>query len=52
MIEEIKTALKEELNKITKDDFLKCVEDWKKRWHKRVISEEDYFEGHKIGIDE
>ncbi|KAG5329351.1 GVQW3 protein, partial [Acromyrmex charruanus] len=33
-IEEIKTASKEELNKITKNDFLKCFEDWKKRWHK------------------
>ncbi|KAG5310804.1 GVQW3 protein, partial [Acromyrmex insinuator] len=30
-IEEIKTASKEELNKITKNDFLKCFEDWKKR---------------------
>ncbi|XP_011066332.1 PREDICTED: uncharacterized protein LOC105153281 [Acromyrmex echinatior] len=29
-IEEIKTASKEELNKITKNDFLKCFEDWKK----------------------
>ncbi|EGI66378.1 Mariner Mos1 transposase, partial [Acromyrmex echinatior] len=26
-IEEIKTASKEELNKITKNDFLKCFED-------------------------
>ncbi|KAG5317259.1 MOS1T transposase, partial [Pseudoatta argentina] len=30
-IEEIKTASKEELNKITKNDFLKCFGDWKKR---------------------
>ncbi|EGI59647.1 FLJ37770-like protein, partial [Acromyrmex echinatior] len=36
-IEEIKTASKEELNKITKNDFLKCFEDWKKRWHKYNI---------------
>ena len=28
-IEEIKTPSKEELNKITKNDFLKCFEDWK-----------------------
>ena len=28
-IVEIKTASKEELNKITKNDFLKCFEDWK-----------------------
>ncbi|KAG6462424.1 hypothetical protein O3G_MSEX013254 [Manduca sexta] len=31
-IDEIKTASKEELNKIQKNDFLKCFEDWKKRW--------------------
>ncbi|EFN69735.1 hypothetical protein EAG_10056, partial [Camponotus floridanus] len=23
----------------------KCFEDWKKRWHKCIISEGDYFEG-------
>ncbi|KAG5323528.1 MOS1T transposase, partial [Acromyrmex heyeri] len=51
-IEEIKTASKEELNKITKNDFLKCFEDWKKRWHKCIISDGDYFEGDKIHIHE
>jgi len=51
-IEEIKTASKEELNKITKNDFLKCFEDWKKRWHKCIISDGDYFEGDKIDIHE
>ena len=49
-IEEIKAASKEELNKITKNDFLKCFEDWKKRWHKSIISDGDYFEGDKIDI--
>ena len=52
MIEEIKAASKEELNKITKKDFLKCFEDWKKRWHKCIISDGDYFKGDKIGIHE
>lgn len=51
-IEEIKTASKEELNKITKNDFLKCFEEWKKRWHKCIISGGDYFEGDKIDIHE
>ncbi|KAG5317509.1 MOS1T transposase, partial [Acromyrmex heyeri] len=51
-IEEIKTASKEELNKITKNEFLKCFEDWKKRWHKCIISDGDYFEGDKIHIHE
>ncbi|KYN36550.1 hypothetical protein ALC56_09095, partial [Trachymyrmex septentrionalis] len=51
-IEEIKTASMEELNKITKNNFLKCFEDWKKRWHKCIISDGDYFEGDKIDIHE
>ena len=51
-IEEIKAASKEELNKIIKNDVFKCFEDWKKRWHKRIISDGDYFEGDKIDIHE
>ena len=43
---------KEELNKITKNDFLKCFEDWKKPWHNCIISGGDYFEGDKIDIHE
>ena len=49
---QIKTASKEELNKITENDFLKCFEDWKKGWHKCIISGGDYFEGAKIDIYE
>ncbi|UYV69816.1 hypothetical protein LAZ67_7000859 [Cordylochernes scorpioides] len=49
-LDEIKTASKEELKKILKNDFLKCFEDWKNRWHKCIISHGDYFEGDKIGI--
>ncbi|KYN31622.1 hypothetical protein ALC56_14120 [Trachymyrmex septentrionalis] len=51
-IEEIKTASKEELNKITKNNFLKFFEDWKKRWYKCIISDGDYFEGDKIDTHE
>ncbi|UYV62851.1 hypothetical protein LAZ67_2002151 [Cordylochernes scorpioides] len=47
-LDEIKTASKEELKKILKNDFLKCFEDWKNRWHKCIISHGDYFEGDKI----
>ncbi|KYN43146.1 hypothetical protein ALC56_02425 [Trachymyrmex septentrionalis] len=36
-IEEIKTASKEELNKITKNNFLKCFEDWKRDIERRKI---------------
>ncbi|UYV81685.1 hypothetical protein LAZ67_20001964 [Cordylochernes scorpioides] len=34
-LDEIKTASKEELKKILKNDFLKCFEDWKNCWHKK-----------------
>ena len=51
-IEEIKATSKEELNKITKNDFLKCFEDWKKRWHKCIIADGNYFEGDEIDIFE
>ncbi|XP_076165947.1 dihydropteridine reductase isoform X1 [Ptiloglossa arizonensis] len=36
-LDEIKTASKEELKRIQKNDFLKCFEDWKNRWHKCMI---------------
>ncbi|UYV68218.1 hypothetical protein LAZ67_5003413 [Cordylochernes scorpioides] len=49
-LDEIKMASKEELKKIFKNDFLKCFEDWKNRWHKCMISHGDYFEGDKIEI--
>ncbi|UYV74742.1 hypothetical protein LAZ67_12000763 [Cordylochernes scorpioides] len=49
-LDEIKTASKEELKKIRKNDFLKCFEDWKNRWHKCIISHGDYFEGDKIAV--
>lgn len=51
-IEEIKEKSKQELLAIPKSAFQKCFEDWKKRWHKCIISEGDYFEGDKIVIDE
>ncbi|UYV80513.1 hypothetical protein LAZ67_19000396 [Cordylochernes scorpioides] len=47
-LDEIKTASKEELKKIFKNDFLKCFEDLKNRWHECIISHGDYFEGDKI----
>ncbi|UYV79086.1 hypothetical protein LAZ67_17001076 [Cordylochernes scorpioides] len=46
--DEIKTASKEYLKKILKNDFLKCLEDWTNRWHKYIISHGDYLEGDKI----
>ena len=48
MIEEIKTALMEELSTIPKSAYQKCSENWKKHWYKCIISEGDYFEGDNI----
>ncbi|UYV72414.1 hypothetical protein LAZ67_9003006 [Cordylochernes scorpioides] len=43
-LDEIKTASKEELKKILKNDFLKCFEDWKNHWHK-------YKQGRRLTVD-
>ncbi|KYN11406.1 hypothetical protein ALC57_16419 [Trachymyrmex cornetzi] len=51
-IEEIKAASLEELKAIPKSAFQKCFDDWKKRWHKCLVSEGDYFEGDNIILDE
>ena len=50
--EEKKTASPEELKTIPKSTYQKCFEEWKKHWHKCIISEGDYFEGENIDIDE
>ena len=46
MIEEIKEKSKQKL--LAKPI---CFADWKKCWHKCIISEGGYFKGHKIVID-
>ena len=49
-IEEIKSESLRDLRDIPKSAYQKCFEDWKKRWHKCIISEGDYFEGDNIEI--
>ena len=51
-IDEIKSESKNELMAIPKSAFQKCFGDLKKRWHKCIISEGDYFEGNKMDVDE
>ena len=51
-IDDIKSASPKELKAISKIEFKKCFEDWKKRWYKCIISNGDYFEGDNINIDE
>ena len=41
-LEEIKEKSKQELLAIRKIAFQKCFEDWKKRWHKGIITEGGY----------
>ena len=50
-IDDIKSASLEELKAIPKIEFEKCFEDWKKRWHKCIISNGDYFKGDNINVD-
>ena len=51
-INDIKSASLKELKAIAKIEFEKCFEDWKKRWHKYIISNRDYFEGDDINVDD
>ena len=51
-IEEIKTASLKKLKAIPQNDYQKCFDDCKKRWHKCIISNGDYFEGDNINIDQ
>ena len=32
-------------------DFNNCFENWKKRWHKCIVSDGDYFEGDEIDLE-
>ncbi|EFN84732.1 hypothetical protein EAI_10534, partial [Harpegnathos saltator] len=43
-IEEIKAESKKVLKAIPEKDFSDCFEDWKKRWHKCIVSDREYFE--------
>jgi len=51
-IEEIQTASKKVLMAIPEIDFNRCFEDWKKRWHKCIVSGGDYFEGDEINLED
>ena len=51
-IDDIKSGSLKDLKAIPKIEFEKCFEDWKKRWHKCIISNGDYFEGDNINVDE
>ena len=50
-IEEIQAESKKVLKAILEIEFNKCFDDWKKCWHKCIISGGDYFEGDEIDLD-
>ena len=37
---------------IPEKDYLECLEDWKIRWYKCILSRGVYFEGDKIDLQE
>ena len=41
---------KKALKAIPEIELKKCFDDWKKRWHKCIISGGDYFEGDEINL--
>jgi transposase len=50
-IEEIQAESEKALKTIPEIDFNNCFEDWKKRWHRCIVSEGDYFEGDEIDLE-
>ena len=50
-IEVIQAESKKALKAIPEIEFNNCFDDWKKRWHKCIISGRDYFEGDEIDLD-
>ena len=50
-IGEMKEKSKQVLLAIPKKAFQKCLQYWKKRWHKCITCEGAYFEGDKIAND-
>ena len=51
-IEEIQAESQKALKAIPEIEFNKCFDDWKKRWHKGIISRRDYFEGDEINLEQ
>ena len=50
-IDDITRASLKALKAIPKIEFEKCFENGKKRWHKCIISNGDYFKGDNFNLD-
>ena len=47
----VQAESKKALKAIPEIEFNKCFDNWKKRWHKCIISGGDYFEVDEIDLD-
>jgi hypothetical protein len=44
------TSKLNELKAIPKIEFEKCFKDWRKHWHKWIVSNRDYFEDDELTL--
>jgi len=51
-IEEIKAEWKMVLMDVPERDYLSCLKDWKKRWHKCILKRGDFLKGQEIKLKE
>lgn len=51
-IEEIQRKSTQDLKAVLGNEYPACIEDWKTRRYKCVVSGGDYFEGEEIDLDE
>ncbi|GFV26253.1 putative transposase [Trichonephila clavipes] len=49
-LENIQTAVTDQLKAIPISEFHQCYEEWKKRLQRCVASEDSYFEGDNVGL--
>ena len=47
-----KSRIEKLLKAITEKDFSGCFQNWKKRYHKCLVSDGEYFEGDEIDFKE
>ena len=50
-IAETQVLSKQVVKAIPENEFNKCFDDWKKRWHKCIISGGNYFAGDEIDLN-
>lgn len=50
--EVLKQKTQDELKAIPSEEFERCFDQWKERWHKCILFKGEYFEGDKVNPDE